>query len=69
MGNGTPAVDVGPWHPREEAPPYPAIYTVLVDGEQRYARWTGVYWCNWSPYRDRAAQCYWRGPAAGFEWR
>jgi len=55
--------------PARFAPPRPGVYPVRVDGAQRWARWTGDYWCNWGPDADRAARCEWRGPAAGFDWR
>lgn len=57
------------WREADILPSEPGVYLVLVQLEQRFAKWTGEFWCNWSPAADRAAMCHWRGPSAGYVWR
>jgi hypothetical protein len=68
------------WQPAERAPFREGIYRVLVttrdyltatplETAERFARWTGCYWCCWALTPDRAALAYFRGPADGYPWR
>ena len=43
-----------------------AICTTRV--RERFARWTGEYWCCWAPTLQQASQCDWRGPSTGYLW-
>jgi len=68
---------MGMWHLSQSLPPAPGVYRVLISFpsairptrvRERFARWTGEYWCCWAPTVQRARCCEWRGPSAGYLW-
>jgi hypothetical protein len=72
-------MQIGIWRPPGVKPSAPGVYPVevpifsviehdIIDVNRRYARWTGEYWCCWSPTAEQAAMCQWKGPAAGYCW-
>jgi hypothetical protein len=72
-------METGIWRPPHIKPPVPTIYRVQVpiyevlrneifDVNQRWARWTGEWWCCWAPTAHKAAMCGWKGPSAGYCW-
>lgn len=40
----------------------------LMDIQDRYARWTGAWWCCWANTPERAVRCEFRGPTDGYSW-
>jgi hypothetical protein len=72
-------MEIGTWRSPNLKPPAPGIYRVqvpiyeglrndVVDVNRRWARWTGEWWCCWSPSAHQAAMCQWKGPSAGYCW-
>jgi hypothetical protein len=68
------------WRPKHVRPPVEAVYLVevpLLDAGtgvqlgvvERFARWSGQWWCCWAIDARRAAMCLWRGPLDGYRWR
>lgn len=62
-------------------PTEPGVYSVFVpvidaltgewlEDAERWAKWTGKWWCAWAIDADRAARCELNlGPRAGYRWR
>jgi hypothetical protein len=68
------------WRSNDVKPPEPGVYPVRVPmmdatGEmsyvaERYAKWTGTWWCGWAVDPNRAAMCDLPlGPVQGYRWR
>lgn len=68
------------WRSNDRKPPKPDVYLVRVPmldhiGElsyvaERFAKWTGRWWCAWAVDPKRAQMCElpW-GPIEGYRWR
>jgi hypothetical protein len=66
------------WHSSRSIPSSPGVYRVQVPQpawgyerasvEERFARWTGVYWTCWAVSVEKAAMLQFHGPSAGYLW-
>jgi len=66
------------WHHSRSIPTVAGAYRVQVPQpawgperysvEERWARWTGVFWTCWAMTKEKAERLEIRGPSAGYLW-
>ena len=59
------------WVPVSIKPSLSGVYEVRLHNVHHrvFARWTGMYWCEWQVTIAKAGACEAPGPLNGYDWR